>query len=447
MNYANRVVLHSAGLRRIGTARLRFFDRVAADPATDGSWSGGSLDRVMADADTQGMALIQATTPVVVGAAMTVAGCLASALAGYPDVALVLAVAASVTAALAVSAARRADDGSSARGSLRTELVTAVGAWPEMASLGAADHLAQRTLGRLAAFEGRRTRQETMTARTLGTARGVTAVAVVLAVGIGGTGGGSVPTMVFLALLAAGVMRNAEQLVPAVAARTLARQATDRLTSSDATGTRSSDQPPTLQLTYDRGALTVSGYRLPETPIRRARDIEFAVRAGETLVLTGASGSGKTTLLDAVATALQEWAADGPAVITSVLAEDYLFTGTVAGNIRLANPTATEDDIQDLLTATALDRSGLEPVTPVGVGGRDLSGGEQRRLHIARALATNPDVLLIDEPTAGLDLATATQVLTAVRRRLPRSVIVMAMHEPPGRPQLVGSPTSRLELD
>ncbi|MFF8934699.1 ATP-binding cassette domain-containing protein [Streptomyces paradoxus] len=79
----------------------------------------------------------------------------------------------------------------------------------------------------------------------------------------------------------------------------------------------------------------------------------------------------------------------------------------------------------------ALDHSGLKPETGVGAGGRGLSGGEQRRLAIARALAARPDVLLIDEPTTGLDTHTAARVLAAVRCRLPRSVLVLAMHEVP----------------
>jgi ATP-binding cassette subfamily C protein CydC len=83
-----------------------------------------------------------------------------------------------------------------------------------------------------------------------------------------------------------------------------------------------------------------------------------------------------------------------------------------------------------------LDRGGIEPSTPVGVGGRNLSGGEERRLYIARALMTHPDLLLIDEPTTGLDESTAIDVLTAVRRRLPRAVLILAMHERP--PELDG---------
>jgi ATP-binding cassette subfamily C protein CydC len=134
-------------------------------------------------------------------------------------------------------------------------------------------------------------------------------------------------------------------------------------------------------------------------------------------------------------------------VVTAVLADDYLFTGTVSTNVHLANATASDDDIADLLTSVLLDRSGLDPHTKIGVDGRSLSGGEQRRLHIARALATQPDVLLIDEPTTGLDILTGTHVLMAIRRRLPLAVLVLAMHELPADPDALGSAWATVALD
>jgi ATP-binding cassette subfamily C protein CydC len=91
-NYANRVVLHAAALSRITAARLRLYDRAAAATGTGGTWSGQSLDRVLADADTDGMALIQATAPMIVAATVMVTACLVILVAGYPVTAMIVTV-------------------------------------------------------------------------------------------------------------------------------------------------------------------------------------------------------------------------------------------------------------------------------------------------------------------------------------------------------------------
>jgi ATP-binding cassette subfamily C protein CydC len=402
----------------------------------------------MADADIEGMSLIRATAPMSVAAAMTAGGCLAIVLTGYPLMAVVLAAAAAACTALAIFTACRRDDGSRTRSCLRTELVTAVEAWTEMASLGATEKLAHRTLRRLATFEEQRLHHAMTTARALGSARAVTAGTVLITVVLAAGSSATVSTLVVLALLTAGVMANAERLAAAAEAWTLARQADERLNSIDGDELRRPSCGPVLRATYDRRGLTVTGYRLPDTPTRNARPIEFRVAAGQTLVVTGTSGSGKTTLLGAIASTLRQPAAQPvPGVVTDVLADDYLFTGAVSTNVRLADPTATDDDIADLLTKMLLDRGGLAPDTVIGVDGRSLSEGEQRRLHIARALATRPDVLLIDEPTACLDIGTATHILTAIRRRLPLAVLLLGMHELPADLDTLKSPWSTLSLD
>ncbi|MEN3356295.1 MAG: ATP-binding cassette, subfamily bacterial CydC [Mycobacteriales bacterium] len=446
-NYASRVALHSAALRRVGAARLGFYDRAAAQPSTHGRWSGQSLDRVMADADTQGMALIQATAPMTVAAALTVGGCLAIALAGHLGTALVVAASAALSAALGVHIGRRRGDDTLVRGALRTELVAAIDAWPEMASLGATGHLAHRVVRQLAVFESRGFRRAVVRARTLGAARALTAVALLLAV-CSTAASADVAAVVFVALVTVGVMGNAERLIAAAEARAVAGHAGARLASAGSDETCDRGGLPVPPAIWHSSGLTVSGYGLPATPTRDARQVSLRVAPGHTLVVTGASGSGKTTLLSGIAVALRQPAASpGLGAVSAVLADDHLFTGTVASNVRLANPAATDDDIRDLLAAVLLDRTGLGPATEVGTGGRDLSGGERRRLHIARALATRPGVLLVDEPTTGLDADTATHVLQAIRRRLPRAVLVLAMHELPADPRSLAPNCTTVSLD
>jgi ATP-binding cassette subfamily C protein CydC len=447
-HYTSRVVLHSAALHRISAARLAFYDRTAEDSSAHGHWSGQALDRVMADADTEGMALIQATTPMTVTACLTAGGCLAVAIAGYPAVAVVVAVAAALCATLATVTARGRTDPGTTRATLRTELAAAVDAWPEMASLGATDQLRQRTWQLLAAYDNQQLRRTAATARALGGTRAVSAITLLLTVLLAEAHGADVTTLVFLALLVVGVAANAERLVAAAEARALARTAAERLSSTGSAATGSHPNAPFIRGTYDHRGLTVTGDRVPDAPTRQGRRIEVTVPAGRTLLVTGASGSGKTTLLEAVAAALHQTSGTrGQPTVTSVSADDHVFTGTVATNIRLADPRASDDEIEALLAAMGLDRGGLTPGTKVGVGGRDLSGGEQRRLHLARALAARPDVLLVDEPTTGLDAGTAARVLAALRRRLPDAVLVLAMHEPPAPLEPPAPPWITVSLD
>ncbi|MDQ1527221.1 MAG: ATP-binding cassette, subfamily bacterial CydC, partial [Microbacteriaceae bacterium] len=93
-----------------------------------------------------------------------------------------------------------------------------------------------------------------------------------------------------------------------------------------------------------------------------------------------------------------------------------------------ANPSVTSSEMNEALEDLLLDRSGVSADTRVGVGGRDLSGGERTRVMLARAVLTRPDVLIIDEPTSGLDVDTAGRVLASIRSRLPDAVLILAMH-------------------
>jgi len=108
-----------------------------------------------------------------------------------------------------------------------------------------------------------------------------------------------------------------------------------------------------------------------------------------------------------------------------------LMTGTVAEALRLAAPDSDDATLWQMLDAVQLTdtldaRDGLD--TMIGARGEGLSGGEARRLVLARVLLRRPQVLLMDEPTEGLDEATARQVLAGLRRVLPDAAILIAAH-------------------
>jgi ATP-binding cassette, subfamily C, bacterial CydC len=83
--------------------------------------------------------------------------------------------------------------------------------------------------------------------------------------------------------------------------------------------------------------------------------------------------------------------------------------------------------------------------TPVGPGGEALSGGQRRRLSVAQGVLRRPAVLLLDEPTEGLDSATAGDLLIGVRAAVPNAVLVIALHDHRAY-ELPWTPTHRIQL-
>lgn len=185
----------------------------------------------------------------------------------------------------------------------------------------------------------------------------------------------------------------------------------------------------------------------PASPRPMLSDFSLHIRPGETVAITGASGCGKSTLLLAIAglhpvaageirladIRLPDWPeADLRTHLTLLPQRSALMAGTVEQALRLAGP-ADDARLWQVLAAVQLDKviaakGGLGAlISPRGEG---LSGGEARRLTLARALIRAPAVLLLDEPTEGLDDATARTVLQGIRSFLPDAAILIAAHRP-----------------
>lgn len=176
-------------------------------------------------------------------------------------------------------------------------------------------------------------------------------------------------------------------------------------------------------------------------------DFSLCVQAGEIVALKGPSGVGKST---ALLLALGQLTPDTGHVLlagqhvsswsdtelfslaTMLPQRSVLMSGTILEALQLASPDLDEQQAWQVLAHVQLDqvirdRGGLESM--LGEGGAGLSGGEQRRLALARVLLRKPRLLLLDEPTEGLDQATARLVLAGVRKALPQAAILMASHQ------------------
>jgi ABC-type transport system involved in cytochrome bd biosynthesis fused ATPase/permease subunit len=225
--------------------------------------------------------------------------------------------------------------------------------------------------------------------------------------------------------------------------------------------------PPTASADVDlsREAIMLRGVTLsyPGRDRPALDRISLIIQPGEHIILTGASGAGKSSLLALLlrfAAPSSGTIAVGHAALGQIPPDPWLrqiawvpqhphlFTAAVADNIALGQPGARRQDIVAAACLAGADdfirRLARGYDTVLTEGARSLSAGQRQKIALARAFLRPAPVLLLDEPTAHLDPASADHISTVIETQMADRTVVLITHRPPSR---AGRTTRVLALD
>ncbi|WP_434642812.1 heme ABC transporter ATP-binding protein/permease CydC [Klebsiella sp. I138] len=454
--YFERLVSHDATFRVLQHLRVFTFSKLLPlSPAGLARFRQGELlNRVVADVDTLDHLYLRVISPLV-GALVVIL--VVTAGLSILDVTLALTLGGIMLVTLLIlpplfyRAGKPAGESiTHMRGQYRQQLTAWLQGQAELLLFSASDRYRKQLEKTEQRWQDAQRRQAELTAlsQALMLLIGGVAVVAMLWLASAGVGGNSQPGAL-IALFVFCALAAFEALAPV----TGAFQHLGQVIASARRITQITEQQPEVSFTqgaeqsFGQVSLTLNQvtFSYPQQPSPALENISLQVTAGEHIAILGRTGCGKSTLLQLLTRAWDP--AQGEILFNgqpltqlneatlrramSVVPQRvHLFSATLRDNLSLAAPNASDGRLMKALERVGLDKlledSGLNAW--LGEGGRQLSGGELRRLAIARALLHDAPLMLLDEPTEGLDATTESQILDLLAKVMAEKTVLMVTH-------------------
>ena len=452
--YLSRLASHKVALTGMDNLRNNLYDELAAAPGTKLSTlrRGDLMTRAGADVDEVGNVVVKTLLPALVAAIVGVGTVgvitIISPAAGI-ILALSLVVSGIIAPALIARSVRLAEtQGADARTDIAATSLAILEGATELSMAGTLKR-ARRSLDRA---EGELSAALARSARLSAFARGLDVCAMGIAVigalliGIPQTTSGALAQVLLavVVLVPLSSFEGVAELTPAAAQLVRSAQAATRICSllDEEAPAQPHDVPegPTVIEARDLAIGWPGGLTL-------VTGISLTLRPGSSLAIVGPSGIGKTTLLatltgiippksgSALINGVPAWGADRDQLtsrITMTAEDAHVFATTIYENLRVARASLTRDEASELLARAGLAQwvqslpDGLDTV--IGSGGTTVSGGERRRLLMARALAAPAPIMAVDEASEHLDAATADRLMETLLTRSPDRATLVVTH-------------------
>ena len=452
--YLSRLASHKVALTGMDNLRNNLYDELAAAPGTKLSTlrRGDLMTRAGADVDEVGNVVVKTLLPALVAAIVGV-GTVGVITVISPAAGIILAISLVVSGIIAPAIIARSvrlaeSQGADARTDIAATSLAILEGATELSMAGTlkrARRSLDRAEGELSAALGRSARLSAF-ARGLDVCAMGVAVIGALLIGIPQTTSGALAQVLLavIVLVPLSSFEGVAELTPAAAQLVRSAQAATRICSllDEEAPAQPHDVPegPTVIEARDLAIGWPGGPTL-------ATGISLTLRPGSSLAIVGPSGIGKTTLLatltgiippksgSALINGVPAWGADRDqltARITMTAEDAHVFATTIYENLRVARASLTRDEASELLARAGLAQwvqslpDGLDTV--IGSGGTTVSGGERRRLLMARALAAPAPIMALDEASEHLDAATADRLMETLLTRSPDRATLVVTH-------------------